>query len=143
MTNRCNKTHVEDVEDPKEVLLPSHNLVFITLGMEESGGHVPFTLLDNLPLDLAQGSVIEGISKWTVQNAHRWFDSRSQTSDRFEDGLVELIQSSAFQSPVERLTYISTSPPKVDIILIVGYRILGRRESGVQRRRVDENVPEG
>ena len=70
MTNRCNKTHVEDVEGPNKVLLPSRDIIFITLRMNESGGRIPFTLLDDLPLDLGQGSVIEGISKWTAQRTH-------------------------------------------------------------------------
>ena len=110
--------------------------------MDESGGHIPFALLEDLPLNLGQGSAIEGISKWIAQQTRRQFGLRSQTSNRLEDGLIELIQSSTFQSPIERLTYISTSTPKLDVILIVGYRILGRRESEVQLRRVGENIPE-
>ena len=48
------------MEDPDEVLPPSRNLLLITLREDESDHSIPFTLLDDLPLDLCQGSVIEG-----------------------------------------------------------------------------------
>ena len=100
--------------------------------MDESGGDIPFTLLEDIPLDLPQGSVIEDVSVWITQHAHRWFDSHSQTSNRFEDGLVELIQSSPFQSPVECLAHISASPSKVNVILVVCHRVLDKRGSEVR-----------
>ena len=65
---------------------------------------------------------------WTAQHAHRWFDSRSQASNRFEDGLIEPIQSSPFQSSIECLAHISASPSEVNIILIVRHRVLDKRE---------------
>ena len=138
--NRSNQTHVEDVKDPDEILPPSRNLVFIALRMDESGGCVPFPLLDNLPLDLGQGSAIENTSKRITQRAHHWSGSHSQTSHRIQDRVVELIQSSPFQSPVESLAYVSASPSKVDIILIVGNSVLVRRESEVRLRREQEET---
>ena len=51
--------HVEDVKDPDKVLLPSDNLVLISLREDESGDCVPFALLDDLPLDLRHSSVIK------------------------------------------------------------------------------------
>ena len=44
-------THVEDMKDSIEVLLPSGDGILITFCMEEPRGRVPFPLLDNLLLD--------------------------------------------------------------------------------------------
>ena len=129
MPARTDQTHVEDVKDLHKILLPSSNLVLITFGKDESVDRIPFTLLDNIPLDLGQSSAIENVNKWITLHAHCRSGSRSQPSDGIEDGLVELIQLSSLQFPVEYLTYIATGPPKVDEILIVGHRVLDRRES--------------
>ena len=56
---RINLTHGEDLKDPDKILLPSRNLVLIGLREDESENRVPFGLLDNLPLDLGDGSVIK------------------------------------------------------------------------------------
>ena len=55
---RINRTHVEDLEDPDQVLLPSRNLVFVVLGEDESEDSTPFTPLDDLPLHFYQVSAI-------------------------------------------------------------------------------------
>ena len=47
------------MKDPNKVLIPSGNLVFVTLREEESGESTPFTPLDDLPLNLGHGPVIE------------------------------------------------------------------------------------
>ena len=47
------------MKDPGKVIPPTDNLVLIDLGAENSEGHVPFTLLDDIPLDLGHGSAIE------------------------------------------------------------------------------------
>jgi hypothetical protein len=121
------------VENFEEVLFPSRNLLLIALREDESGHRISFTLLDDLPLDPRQGSAI---GKWIARRAYRWFDSQSQISDRIQDGLVELIQPSPLQSSVEHLTHVTASPPKVDEILIVGHRVLERRESEVYLGRM-------
>ena len=120
-------------------MLPSCNLVFIILRVDEPDNHIPFILLVNLPLDLGQGSAVEDISKWTAQRDNWWAGSRSQTTNCIEEWLVELIQSSPFQSLVECLAHISASPPKVDVVPIVGHRVLDRRESDVLLRREQED----
>jgi hypothetical protein len=58
MPIKTNRTHVEDVENPDEVLFPSRDLLLIALREDESGHRIPFTLLDDLPLDPGQGSAI-------------------------------------------------------------------------------------
>ena len=58
-TQKIDWTHIEDVKDPNKVILPSGDLVLIDLRMEHSGEHIPFFLLNDLPLDLGHGSGIE------------------------------------------------------------------------------------
>ena len=52
MVGKMNGTHIEDVKDPDEVLIPSRDLVFIALREGESGERVSFPPLGDLPLDL-------------------------------------------------------------------------------------------
>jgi hypothetical protein len=82
------------------------------------------------------------VGKWITWCTHYWSGSRSQLSDRIEDGLIELVQLSSLQFPVEYLECITASPPEVEVILVVGHRVLDRRESEVRLHRVIENVPE-
>ena len=53
------RTYIEDVEDPDKVMPPNRNIVLITLRVEQPGCHIPFTLLDNLPLDLGNSPAVE------------------------------------------------------------------------------------
>ena len=46
------------MEDPDEVLLPTKNRILIVLLVDESRGHIPFSLLDGLLLDRGHGSAI-------------------------------------------------------------------------------------
>jgi hypothetical protein len=82
------------------------------------------------------------IGKWIPLGAHEQSGLRSQLSDRIENGLIELVQLPPLQFPVEYLTYISTSLPEVDVILIVGHRVLDGRESEVHLRRAGGNARE-
>ena len=59
MANRTNRTYVENVKDPNKVLLPGNDFVLVAFGEDESVERVPFTLLDDLPLDFGQSTVIE------------------------------------------------------------------------------------
>jgi hypothetical protein len=131
--NRANRTHVEDVENPDEVLFPSHNLLLIALREDGPGHRISFTTLDDHPLDPRQCSAI---GRWITRRAYLWFDSQIQISNRMEGGLVEFIQPSPLQSLVELKTHVVASPHKVDEILIVEHRVLGRREPEVYLRRM-------
>ena len=51
-------THIENLKDSCEVLLPRGDNVFIALRPEDLGGYSPFTLFNNLLLDHSNGSVI-------------------------------------------------------------------------------------
>ena len=54
-----NGTHVEDMKDPVEVQPPGRDRFLIILGVESSRDHIPFTPLDDVPLDLGHGPAIE------------------------------------------------------------------------------------
>ena len=124
MSNRPNRTHIEHVKNPDKILLPTRNLVLITLRMDEPGEWIPFIVLDYLPLNLGHSSTVEDISEWITRYVHYWSGSRSKMSNCVEEGLTELVQSSALQFPVEDLAHIAARPPKVDVILVVGHRVL-------------------
>jgi hypothetical protein len=46
------------VKNPDKIVPPDRDLVLIVLRVEDSGDHVPVTLLDDLPLDLGDSSAI-------------------------------------------------------------------------------------
>ena len=56
MLNWTNRTHVEHVKDPDKVLFPSGNLVPVALREDESEHCTPFTLLNDLDMNLCYGS---------------------------------------------------------------------------------------
>ena len=136
------RTYVEDAKNPDKILIPSSNFVLIAFGEEESVDGIPFTLLDDLPLDLGQSSATESISELVASGARFRPGSRSKLSNCIEDGLVELIQLPSFQFPVKHLAYIAASPAKVDVVLVVDHRVLDGRESEVGPHRVGGNAPE-
>jgi hypothetical protein len=59
ISNSTDQTHVEDVKDPEKFLIPSKNLVLITLREDEPEDYAPFAPFINLPLHLAQRSAID------------------------------------------------------------------------------------
>ena len=65
------------------------------------------------------------IDKLVTWHKNHLSSSRGQLSDRPEYRLVELIQSSPIQSPVKSLTYFSAGQSKIDVIPVVGHRVLG------------------
>lgn len=108
------------MKDPGKVLLPNGDLVFITVREEESGDCIPSPLLGDPPLNAGHSSVIEAsVGEGIARRARGWSDSLGQISNRIDNGLVQFIQLSPLQSPVEYLAYVSTSPPELDVILIV------------------------
>ena len=54
-----NRTHVEDVKDSVEVLIPCCDFVLVALGEDESSERVPFAQLGDISLDLGQGSAVK------------------------------------------------------------------------------------
>ena len=51
-------THVEDLKDHLEVLLPTGNPTLVTLRLQEARGRIPFTALGNSPLYLHDSTTI-------------------------------------------------------------------------------------
>ena len=58
------------MKDPVQAPLPSDDRIFVALRVEGSRDHIPLTLLDDLPMDLANGPAIETSGKRTIQRAH-------------------------------------------------------------------------
>ena len=52
-------THVEYMKDPLEVRPPGGNRLFVVLRVEMSGNYVPFSPLDDVPMNLSRGPAIE------------------------------------------------------------------------------------
>ena len=52
-------THTKDMKDPGELLTPTHDHISVRSRMETPKDRVPFTLLDDLLLDLGHSPVIE------------------------------------------------------------------------------------
>jgi len=74
---KVNRTHVEDLKNPGEVQPPSGDHFFIVLCVEESRHRIPFTPLDNLPLDFRHDPAIQGmVSKSYTRCTSTGFHSR-------------------------------------------------------------------
>ena len=57
---RSGRTHTEHVEDSDEFQPPGGNCLFIVLRVEMSREYVPFTPLDDAPLNIGHSPTIEG-----------------------------------------------------------------------------------
>ena len=68
--------------------------------------------------------------------------SRGQFLDRTEYRLAEIIHPSAIQPPIESLTYFTASQREIEVILIVGHRVLDEVSERVCLRTVGGNVLE-
>ena len=54
-------THVEDLNDLLEILVPGTNHIFLILGVDESRKYTSLTPIENLRLDLCHSFVIHGL----------------------------------------------------------------------------------
>ena len=128
------------MKDPDQILLPSSNLVLISAGKDKSGDRIPFTPFDDFPLDLSHGPAIEASVSGPL-GVYLRSGSRSQISDRTEDGMVEFIQSPPLQSPMEYFAHIGACSPKLDAIRIICHRVLYGYESEVRPCRGEGTYP--
>jgi hypothetical protein len=71
------------MKDPAEIRLPGGDRFLVALRAEKSRDRAPFTLLDDIPLDLRQRAIIEGIVDEADRTDHCWFHSRRQLVNRF------------------------------------------------------------
>ena len=105
------------------MVLPTGDLILVCLCAESSVDHVSLTLLDDIPLDLGHGSARD-VTIWNTRYSHYRFGSPSKLTDRTYDGLAECVQRCPLQSPVKNFTHLTASPLKVDVMLIIGHRVL-------------------
>ena len=114
------------MEDPDEVLFPSRDLVLVALSKDESQHCIPFTALDDLLLYLRHGSAIKTLASGLLTVSCRYSGLPGEISDCIQDSPGESIRLPPLQPPVEYLAYIAAGPPKVDVILVIGHRVLER-----------------
>src|SRR5258708_38530729 len=76
------------------------------------------------------------IGKWITRHPNHWPGSRSQISNRIQDGLVEFVQSFPLQPPVEHSTYVPAIPSKLNIIPVVSQSVLDRAELAARLHRL-------
>jgi hypothetical protein len=59
--NDSDRTHVEDEKDPGEVRPPGSDCFLVVLCVDKPRDYIPFSLLDDLPLDLRHSPAINSI----------------------------------------------------------------------------------
>ena len=71
------------MKDPPEIRLPGSDRFLVALRVEKSRDRIPFTLLDDIPLNLRQRAMIKGIVDEAGRTDHCRFHSRGQLINRF------------------------------------------------------------
>ena len=104
--------------------------------MDKSGNLVAPTLLFDLPPDPHHGS---GIKLVVIERVYRWSNPHRQLVYRLAHGRTEVIQLLPVQSSSNGLTDLGAVKAKVDVIPLVGHRILNKRESEAYRHRIGRN----
>jgi len=95
------------MKDPVELYPPSDNHLLVVLRVKKFGEETPFTLLNDVSLDLRYGPAIESVvSELCTTSAPRFY-SRCQLPSRLAHRPAELIQSSSVHPSVESPTHIS------------------------------------
>jgi len=61
------------MKDPVELYPPSGNHVFVVPCVDDSGEQIPFTLLDNVSLDLRYGPAIESVVSKSCMHPYSGF----------------------------------------------------------------------
>ena len=60
-SSRNGGAHIEHMEDPTEIQIPSGDRILVTFRVEESRDRIPVSSFDDLPLDLRNGPTIENV----------------------------------------------------------------------------------
>ena len=88
------------MKNPVEVQPPSGDRLFVVLRVIMSGDHIPFTPLDDVPLDLVHSPDRE-LGEEITWRTDRWFNSPRQLLNRPEERSTELVRLSSIHSPIE------------------------------------------
>ena len=109
--------------------------------MDQSGGHIPFALLDGVLLNRGHRPAIGGLGKQNAGRSYLQPNSRSQLLDCLQHWWANFTQPPPSQPPVEGLTYIGAGSPKIHIISFIGHIVLHKYELEVHRGGIGEVVP--
>ena len=94
--------------------------------MDKLRDWVPFTLLDDLPLDFRQRATIKDLVSEVFRTDRHNLNLRRQLFDCLAHGVVEVFQQLPVQSSAEGSTDVGAGQTKFDAILLVGHRLLYR-----------------
>jgi len=112
------------MKDPVEFYPPSGNHLLVVLRVEKFGEETPFTLLDDVSVDLRHGPAIDNVVSKSCTISVPRFYSRCQLPNRLAYRPAELIQSPSVHPPVESPTHIGACQPELDKVGFVGHRVL-------------------
>jgi hypothetical protein len=129
---KSDRTHAKDMKDPIEVLSPGRNRVFVAFCVEKARNCVAFVLLDDLPLNLRHGSVMNCVSRQTSQS---WFNPHRQLGYRLTHRLAEVVQSLPVRSSIKGPTYIGAVEPELNKILFINHTLLVECQTEARRSR--------
>ena len=73
---RTHLTHVEDMEDPIQLGLPTRNLILVVTRAKKSRDAAPPTLFDDILLYFRDGPVIDSATSGRTRDVYRRFDLR-------------------------------------------------------------------
>ena len=118
------RTHVEDLEEPVQVRFPRRNRVLVTPGVDKSSEPVSFASFDNPPLYLCNGPTIPSTISGRAVYMYRWPDLRCELIYRVAHRFAEIAQFLPAHSLLKGFAYIGAVQTKIDIVLIVGHRVL-------------------
>ena len=124
-------THVEYLEEPIQVRFPRRNHVFVTLGVNKSNKPVPFASFDDPLLDFFNSPAIASTVNGRAGDVYRWLNLRCKLIYCVACRLAEIIQFLPAHSPFKGCAYIGAGRTEIDILLIVGHRILEMSEPRV------------
>ena len=102
---------------------------------------MPPALFDDLLLYIRDSPAMESVVGGSARNSDGWFNSRLQLIYRIAHGLTEVVQFLSVHSPVKRSTDISAGQPELDVIHLVGHRVLAVCELETSHCRRGQNVP--
>ena len=108
--------------------------------MDKSSKPVPVALFGYPRLYFSNGPAIPSTINGRAEDVYRWLDLRCKLIYRVAHRLAEIAQFLPPHSPLEGFAYISAGQTEVNVILIVGHRVLEICEPGVPTRTRGGNL---
>ena len=109
------------MNNPVEIQPPDGDYVLIAPCVENSRGHVSFALFDNVPLDFCHSPAVESL---VSESLNVVITGSTYAVNCPIASNTDLLSSSIRLPSVKGCTDISASQPQVDIVGLVGQRVL-------------------